>query len=245
MGEHKAGKTAAGKTAVGDAALQAGQRAVKVWDLPVRLFHWLLVALFLFMFFSGKTKGNWMEWHMYAGYAILALVLFRVLWGFAGSTHARFASFLAGPGRSFAFARKLLSREPAQVAGHNPLGGWMVVVLLGALLLQAGCGLFANDDISLEGPLSRLVSKEMSDRLTTIHYYNFYVLLGLAAVHVLAVLFHVFVKKENLVSAMFTGEKKLDAATEVPAARFASSWLALTLLVLALAAVYLIVKRPF
>ena len=223
----------------------APYRSVKVWDLPVRLFHWLLVALFLFMFFTGKAKGNWMEWHMYSGYTILALVIFRIMWGFAGSTYARFSSFIAGPGRSIAFAQKLLSKSPAHFAGHNPLGGWMVVVLLAALLLQAGTGLFANDDISIEGPLSKFVSKELSDRLTTIHYYNFNVLICLAVVHIAAVLFHVFVKKENLVSAMFTGEKKLDAGTEVSAVRFASSWRALGLFVLALVAVYLLVKRPF
>jgi cytochrome b len=220
-------------------------RAVKVWDLPVRLFHWVLVALFAFMFFSGKMKGNWMEWHMYSGYMILALVMFRILWGFAGSTYARFSSFLAGPSASIAFVRKLLSRSPAHVPGHNPLGGWMVLVLLLALLAQAGTGLFSNDDISIEGPLYKFVSKDLSDRLTSFHYYNFYVLLALAAVHIAAVAFHVFVKKENLVSAMFTGVKKLDASTEVPAVRFVSSWRALGLFVLALVAVILIVKRPF
>ncbi len=220
-------------------------RAVKVWDLPVRLFHWALVALFAFMFFSGKMKGNWMEWHMYSGYTILALVLFRVLWGFAGSTFARFSSFLAGPRASIAFMKKLLSNSPAHVAGHNPVGGWMVLAMLIALLVQAGTGLCSNDDISIEGPLYKFVSKELSDRLTTIHYYNTYVLLSLAAVHIAAVVFHVFVKKENLVAAMFTGVKKLDAATEVPAVRFVSSWRALGLFVLALVAVILIVKRPF
>jgi len=220
-------------------------RAVKVWDLPVRLFHWALVVLFAFMFFSGKMKGNWMEWHMYSGYMILALVLFRILWGFAGSTFARFSSFLAGPGACIAFMQKLLSGSPAHVAGHNPVGGWMVLVMLIALLVQAGTGLCANDDISIEGPLYKFVSKELSDRLTAIHYYNFYVLLSLAAVHIAAVAFHVFVKKENLVAAMFTGVKKLDAATGVPAVRFVSSWRALGLFVLALVAVILIVKRPF
>ncbi|MBS0336952.1 MAG: cytochrome b/b6 domain-containing protein [Proteobacteria bacterium] len=220
-------------------------RAVKVWDLPVRLFHWLLVALFGFMFFSGKAKGNWMEWHMYSGYMILALVLFRVLWGFAGSTHARFSSFLAGPGACIAFMRKLLSRSPAHVAGHNPLGGWMVLVMLLLLLAQAGTGLFSNDDISIEGPLYKFVSKEVSDQLTSFHYYNFYVLLALAAAHIAAVAFHVLVKKENLVGAMFTGVKMLDSQTEVPAVRFVSSWRALGLFVLALVAVILIVKRPF
>lgn len=219
---------------------------IKVWDVPVRLFHWTLFGLLAFLFWSGKTGGNAMVWHMYAGYAVLALVIFRVLWGFLGSTHARFGSFLAGPGRMISFARAMLSKSPAHSVGHNPLGGWMVVVLLGSLALQAGTGLFANDDIATEGPLVALISKELSDRLTSIHHWNFNFLLACAGIHVLAVLFHVFVKKENLVSAMFTGVKKFDGEVkEGSAVRFASSWLALGLFALALVAVYLIVKRPF
>lgn len=222
-------------------------RPVKTWDLPVRLFHWTLVALLAFMFWSGKTGGNAMEYHMYAGYWVLALVLFRVMWGFAGSTHARFSDFLAGPGRAIAFAKQLMSKAPASVAGHNPLGGWMVVALIIALLVQTGTGLFANDDIAAEGPLFGLISKQLSDKLSTIHSWNFNLLLALSAIHLIAVLFHVFVKKENLVAAMFTGVKKLDAdeAARVPVARFVSSWWALALFILAFVAVVLIVKRPF
>jgi len=222
-------------------------RAVKIWDLPVRLFHWALVCLLAFMFWSGKTGGNAMEYHMYAGYWVLALVLFRVMWGFLGSTHARFSDFLAGPGRAVAFAKRLMSKAPASVAGHNPLGGWMVLLLLLSLLVQTGTGLFANDDIAAEGPLFGLVSKQLSDKLSTIHSWNFNLLLALSAIHIAAVLFHVFVKKENLVAAMFTGVKNLEAGDDArfPAARFVSSWWALALFVLAFVAVVLIVKRPF
>jgi cytochrome b len=220
-------------------------RAVKIWDVPVRLFHWVLVVLFLFSFLSGKMKGNWMEWHMYSGYAILALVLFRIVWGFAGSTHARFSSFLAGPMAGARYARKLLSKSPAPVAGHNPLGGWMVIILLLSLLTQTATGLFANDDIAIEGPLYKLVSKEVSDRLTTIHYYNFNLLLALVAAHVAAVAFHVLVKKENLVTAMFTGARTFHPDSEIAPARFASPRLAIVLFLVAVVAVYLIVKRPF
>jgi cytochrome b len=226
--------------------MSQGYESVKVWDAPVRLFHWALVLLFAFMYFTGQVKGDWMVWHMRAGYAILALVLFRVLWGFAGSTHARFASFLKGPVAALAFARRLVSRQPAHSAGHNPLGGWMVVALLAALALQAGTGLFANDDILYEGPLAGLVAKELSDQLTRIHYWNFNVVMGLAAVHILAVLYHWRVKKENLIGAMFTGVKRLPAEAAAPAAgRFASPWLALALFAVSALAVYLIVKRPF
>ena len=229
--------------------MSAPLSTVKIWDLPIRLFHWCLVGLLAFLFWSGKTGGNAMEYHLYAGYLVLALVVFRVVWGFAGSTHARFAHFVNGPSHSIEFAKRLMSKSAAQVAGHNPLGGWMVVVMLIALLVQTGTGLFANDDIAAEGPLMALVSKELSDRLSTIHSWNFNFLLALAGIHTAAVLFHVFVKKENLVSAMFTGMKTLDASAQreqgAPPARFVSSWRALIVFVLALVAVCLIVKRPF
>jgi cytochrome b len=226
--------------------MSAGETPVKVWDAPVRLFHWLLVLLVAFMIFSGKVKGDWMVWHMRAGYTILALVLFRLLWGFAGSSSARFSGFLAGPSAAFGFVKKLLTRAPAPYASHNPLGGWMVVALLLALLFQVGTGLFANDDILIEGPLAALVSKATSDQLTSWHYWNVNLLLLLVALHVIAVGYHAVVMKENLIGAMFTGVKRMPAdVAGSMAARFASPWLALVLFAVAALAVYLIVKRPF
>ena len=225
--------------------MRTGEKPVRVWDAPVRLFHWLLVLLFAFMFFSGKAGSDWIEWHMRCGYAVLALVIFRVLWGFAGSTHARFADFLAGPAACLQCAKDLLARRPSLHPGHNPLGGWMVLVLLAVLLLQAGTGLFANDDLLSEGPLASLVTKETSDRLSSFHAWNFDALLALAGTHIAAVLYHAGVLKENLVAAMFTGVKRMPEAAPDRSPRFASPWLALVLLALAAAAVTLIVKRPF
>jgi cytochrome b len=223
---------------------------VKVWDAPVRLFHWLLVLLIAFQYLSARMKGDWLTWHMYSGYTILALVLFRILWGFAGSSTARFSTFIAGPSATLQFAKKILARAPAPHASHNPLGGWMVVVLLLSLLAQAGTGLFANDDVATEGPLANMVSKEMSDRLSSIHYWNFNLLLVLGGLHVAAVLYHWGVMKENLIGAMFTGVKRLPAEAAAGGAvgvgtRFASPWRALVLLAVAALAVYLIVRRPF
>lgn len=219
---------------------------VKVWDVPVRVFHWLLVAAIAFLVVSGKVGGNLMEYHVYAGYSVLALVVFRVLWGFAGSTHARFASFVAGPSRALDYAKRLLSGAPVHSAGHNPLGGWMVIVLLLSLLLQGCTGLFSNDDIAFEGPLYPFISKSLSDRLTSLHHINANVLIALVAAHVAAVLFHVFVKKEDLVRAMFTGVKRLPVGSEgTQGLRTASSWLALVLVIACFGAVILVVKRPF
>jgi cytochrome b len=220
-------------------------RSTPVWDLPVRLFHWLLVLLVAFQLVSGNIGGNLMRWHMLAGYAILTLVLFRLAWGVAGSTTARFSHFLAGPRAALEFGRRLLSRAPAPHAGHNPIGGWMVIALLGALAVQAGTGLFANDDIATEGPLAALVSKATSDRMTAIHHATYAVLLVLIALHVCAVLYHWLVKKEDLIGAMFSGAKHVpeDLAQKMSAARFASSWRALGLLAAAAALVWLIVSK--
>lgn len=224
----------------------AGETRVKVWDAPVRLFHWVLVLLFAFMFFSGKSGSEWLEWHVRSGYAILALLLFRILWGFFGGTHARFGSFLAGPKACIECLRHLMKRSPSPYAGHNPLGGWMVLALLLALLLQVGTGLFSNDDVLFEGPLASFVSKSLSDRLTGWHSWNFNLLLMLAGVHIVAVLYHAGFMKENLIGAMFTGVKRMPAAAAASVVtRFASPWLALVLLAVAAFAVYLIVKRPF
>jgi cytochrome b len=220
---------------------------VRVWDLPVRLVHWSLVLLVAFQIYSGNVGGNLMRWHMLAGYAILAVVLFRLAWGVAGSTTARFSQFLAGPRAALGFARRLWSRAPTSFAGHNPVGGWMVLALLALLAVQAGSGLFANDDISTEGPLAVLVSKATSDRMTAIHHVTQKLLLALISLHVLAVLYHWRVLKENLIRAMFTGVKRLPAelAQEMSAVRFASSWRALGLLVAAAVLVWLLVSKTF
>ncbi|MGZ5098643.1 MAG: cytochrome b/b6 domain-containing protein [Usitatibacter sp.] len=238
--------------------------AIKVWDLPVRLFHWVLVVLFVFQVVSGKIGGNMMDWHAYSGYSVLVLVIFRILWGFAGGTHARFASFLAGPAATARFARRLFSREAVPQVGHNPLGGWSVIVMVMSLALQATSGLFANDGAEFEGPLAALVSFDVSTGLTHLHRWNLKVLLVLAGLHVAAVLFHWLVKKDNLMGAMFTGVKRVPEAAvrerrealrdtplrrapsrEDAAAYFGSSWRALALFVVALVFVYLIVQRPF
>jgi cytochrome b len=220
-------------------------RSTPVWDLPVRLFHWSLALLVAFQYYSGNVGGNVMRWHMIAGYAILTLVLFRVGWGLGGSTTARFSHFVAAPRAVLEFARRFLARAPAVYAGHNPLGGWMVLALLAALAVQAGSGLFANDDISTEGPLAAMVSKAVSDRMTGIHVWTQWLLVALVALHVCAVLYHWRVLKENLIGAMFTGAKRLPPGhvQNASAARFASPWRALALLVAAAILVWLLVSK--
>jgi cytochrome b len=217
--------------------------SLPAWDLPIRLFHWALVLLVVCSVTTGLLGGNLMKWHMRSGYAILTMLLFRLAWGVLGSPTARFASFLRGPASVMEHVRDLLARRPSFHLGHNPLGGWMVVVMIAALLFQAAIGLFANDDISTEGPLYYLVSKELSDRLTSLHKLNVKALYVLVGLHVAAIAFYWAARRENLVVPMLTGRKS-PPAQAVVGAPFVSAWRALVLFVAAAAAVALLVSAP-
>lgn len=214
--------------------------AVRVWDAPLRMFHWLLVALVCVSVATGKLGGNAMKWHMYSGIAVLFLLLFRLLWGLFGSSYARFGHFLRGPGAVWGYASGLLRRQPSHTLGHNPLGGLMVALMLVALLFQAGSGLFSNDDIATEGPLYAKVGKDLSDSITAWHKLNSNLVLALAGLHVAAVLFYLGFKRENLVWPMISGWKRVPQAPRQPA-RFQSPWRAATLAAVAAAATWLII----
>ena len=183
------------------------KRPIMVWDLPTRLFHWLLVAFVITSFVTGKIGGTWMPYHKLSGYAILGLLFFRLAWGFTGGHHARFSTFIRGPGAVLGYARSLMQRDMPKHLGHNPLGGWSVLAMLTALMIQAVTGLFANDDILTEGPLYEWVSKATSDRLTAIHELNQEAILVLVAIHVMAVFFYLIMKGDNLIQPMITGRK--------------------------------------
>jgi cytochrome b len=208
--------------------------SVPVWDAPTRLFHWALVALVVVNVATGKIGGlRPMEIHMMSGYAILTLVLFRVAWGFVGGRHARFANFLTGLQPVAVYLKDFFTGRPRRYLGHNPLGGWSVVAMLALLLLQAGTGLFANDDILSEGPLMRRVSKPTSDFLTYIHYLSSNVLIVILGLHVAAV-FVYLARGENLIRPMITGVKR--GPNGDPDDRRAAGSLGRALVVLALAA---------
>ncbi len=198
---------------------------VRIWDLPTRLFHWALAALVVFSFVTANVGGNWVQWHFYSGYAILTLIAFRLVWGFIGGRYARFSSFLFGPSAILA----TLKGDPSapRTLGHNPLGSLSVFALLASVGLQASLGLFANDDIASEGPLAKFVSNALSNRLTSLHHLNAKIIFALVALHLLAILFYLLRKRENLVRPMLTGDKQAaqadaasrdDAATRVRAA---------------------------
>lgn len=213
-----------------------------VWDLPVRLFHWTVVILIAISWITAQIGGVAMIYHMWSGYAILTLALFRLLWGFWGGAHARFGDFVRGPGAAFRYVRGLIKGETQYYRGHNPVGGWMVILLLLLLLIQAGVGLFANDDIFIEGPLYPWVSKATSDFLTKIHKLNSDVLLIAIGLHIAAALFYLLVKRENLIWPMVTGYKELPSALPSQENYTASLWLAVILLSAVAGGVYLLVR---
>ena len=195
-------------------------KTVNVWDLPTRLFHWTLVVLMIIQWWSAENSDT-MDWHLRGGYAVLTVVLFRLIWGFMGSDTARFSDFLRGPGAALAYVKALVRGETPLYLGHNPMGGWSIVALLTLLLIQAGTGLFATDDILIEGPLYGWVSKSACDWLTTVHKLNFNLLLLVIAVHISAVLFYLLVKRENLIHPMLSGRKPLPPAAAISSARLA------------------------
>jgi len=216
-------------------------QSVKVWDLPTRLFHWTLVALMISQWLTAENSDT-MTYHLWGGYTILTLVLFRLIWGFVGSDTVRFGQFVRGPAAAIDYVKALLRGETPLYLGHNPAGGWSILAMLALLLVQAGTGLFANDDIMIEGPLYGWVSKSTSDWLTSIHGLNFNLLLLVIAVHIAAALFYLFVKRENLIHPMLSGLKHLPAGSFGAPPRIVSAWLGLAVLAVAAVAVWLLVR---
>lgn len=218
-----------------------GKSTYKVWDAPTRLFHWTLVALMVFSFFTGRAAGDWLKWHFWSGYAIIALVLFRIVWGFVGSATARFSDFVRGPAAVLRHLRELLGPGRPHDVGHNPVGGWMVLALLAAVLVQAGAGLFTTDDIATDGPLVGLASSEWVARATTLHKLWINLILVMVGLHVAAALVYLVVKKQNLIMAMITGRKPVPPGG-APNLRFVSPLRAAIVLALAAAVVFGIVR---
>jgi cytochrome b len=181
---------------------EPSRRRVRVWDLPTRLFHWALVALLVTSYVTAQLDE--LDWHMRAGECVLALLLFRLLWGVVGSETARFAAFLHGPR---AVWRYLRGAAPDTEIGHNAAGGWAVAAMLFFLCAQVATGLFADDDISEQGPFAQFTERPARRFLTGLHDRNVNILLGLAALHVAAIAFYWLVRRNNLVWPMIVGTK--------------------------------------
>lgn len=190
---------------------------VPIWDLPTRLFHWSLVLLIPFMWWTAEEER--LDLHIAGGTGVLGLLMFRLLWGFLGSSTARFAGFVRGPGAVIGYLRG----RRAYAVGHNPLGALSVIAMLGLLCLQVGLGLFASDDDGLEsGPLAHLISSDLSEELAELHEDLFNVLLVLIGVHIAAILFYTLFKRQNLMGPMVSGTG--EAPESVRGMQYASAW---------------------
>ncbi|MDI1363326.1 MAG: cytochrome b/b6 domain-containing protein [bacterium] len=201
----------------------------RLWDGPTRLVHWGLVGLIGFSWWSAETER--MEWHRWSGYAVLALVVFRVVWGLVGPDSARFSRFVKGPRAIAAYAKTFSSRSPSETPGHNPLGALSVVAILGLLSTQVITGLFAVDVDGLEsGPLSDRVDFETGRQFADWHHWSFAGLQVLIVLHVAAVVFYLAYKRSNLVGPMITGRRVFDRDPEL---RFAPLWRAAPVAILA------------
>ncbi len=185
---------------------------VRIWDLPTRLFHWLLAACFIGLVVTGNMGGNAMAWHFRLGYAVLTLLLFRLVWGFVGGHWSRWSQLALAPSQVLAYLRG----RSSSWAGHNPMGSWSVLLMLAWLLLQVGTGLVSDDDIANAGPLSALVSGATVSAATVWHKgLGKGVLIALVLLHVAAIAFYRVRKAQALVPAMLHGDKSLPQAVPV------------------------------
>jgi cytochrome b len=215
-----------------------------VWDLPLRLFHWLLVLSLIGSYVTAQLAfegqpAPWAYYHFYLGYWTIGLLIFRLIWGFIGPRHARFTSFLATP---VAMWRYLRGKAPYSV-GHNPAGGFMVIVMLALVAVQATTGLFAWDTILWAGPYRPSVSSDMVDRLTSLHKLNFNLILAAIVLHLGAIAFYALVKKQNLVLPMLTGHKPSHQVPQHEAVESSQPIKAVIVCLLAAALVYVLITH--
>jgi len=181
---------------------------IQVWDLPLRIFHWVLVFTILAAYITGELGGLLTDWHGRLGGLALGLLIFRLIWGFIGGTHARFKNFFPTTSKIKTYVKGHWNEF-----GHNPLGALSVFALLASLATLVCTGLFANDDIGFNGPLVNLIDKSQSDWLTGLHGLAFNALLTLVIFHITAIAFYFFFKKKNLVKPMITGYQEISTET--------------------------------
>jgi len=216
-----------------------------VWDLPVRVCHWALLTAVLCAYFTHRLGLRWYAVHVWCGYVVLVLVGARIVWGVVGTRHARFASFVRSPASTLRYLWSWRDGATTRYAGHNPLGAYMVVVLLLLLLGIALSGLFANDQIANTGPLYGYVSAALSDQLSGWHQRLFQVLEIAVGLHVVAVLGHRFLRHEELIGPMISGKKPAKWLRPGDAISASRTWLALLIvLLLALGLARLVATAP-
>ena len=186
------------------------KKIIRVWDLPIRLFHWLLVACIIGSLASIHLSDSAVDLHAYFGYCILTLLVFRVIWGFVGSRHARFATFI--PDRQ-SILNYLQGKSP-RFLGHNPIGALSIFALLFVLCVQVVTGLFVDDEIAFQGPLAKYVPGTVASFLSEMHEGNQVIIYTLIAIHIAAIWYYKKFKGENLIKPMITGDKEIDPSEE-------------------------------
>jgi cytochrome b len=195
-------------------AMGTPPRIVLVWDAPLRVFHWLIVLLVAAAY--ATLRLNWMVLHGWVGYAVLNLLLFRLLWGFFGGETARFSHFLASPRITFQHLKHAFRQEPDRQLGHNPAGGWMVLLLLALLLAETLTGVYVANDIAEEGPLTEIVPAWAANAIEAAHAIVWDALLAAIVLHLLAIAGFAAIKGQNLLRPMITGTKVLPASIAAP-----------------------------
>ncbi|NQU57314.1 MAG: cytochrome b/b6 domain-containing protein [Rhodospirillales bacterium] len=215
----------------------SGHKVVRIWDLPTRLFHWSLVVLVAVVWISSEADGVLFNIHIISGIAILAMIVFRIVWGVIGSRHALFIDFVRGWSKVREYGKSMLSFKIPYHAGHNPLGGWMIVALLLALALSSFSGLFISDD-GYSGPLVGTVSPGLSDVIGELHEGVAGLLGFLIGAHVLGVIVHGLIARENLPRAMWSGDKFVPAGQNISSIARVGWWRVVMAVALSIAAIW-------
>jgi len=203
------------------------RRPVSVWDFPTRFFHWALVLFVTISLVTGEDEGLLFVVHTVAGYAVLLLLLFRLIWGFVGSLHSRFTDFVHGRRIVLDYAAQLFRLRPPDSVGHNPLGGWMVVLILATLALVVLTGLLSGGEDGGRGLLHGVLLAPGSEGLSDLHEAIGNFVIALAIIHVLGVLADWLLTGDNIVRAMITGDKLLDEPVAARQPPLAPTWLAI------------------
>lgn len=198
------------------------EKVIRIWDQWIRLFHWSLVTAVGFSLFSGETGIGFFDWHRLAGEIVLALILFRLLWGMVGSSNARLHTLLVNPTLALSHLRGLLKRNVPQERGHNAAGGWAVITMLLLIGVQAVTGLFiADDEEWVEGALHGVISSDNTDFLYNVHQTNAMVLQVIVVLHIVMIGLYLIVGKQNLITPMITGKMQWTSSKAAPEVKFA------------------------
>jgi len=186
------------------------KKIIRVWDLPIRVFHWVLVLCIIGSLITINFSDTLIEWHAYFGYSVLTLLIFRIIWGFVGSTHARFSSFFPSRKKMIDY----LQGNAPKVLGHNPIGALSVFALLFVLCVQVFTGLFVDDEVAFQGPLAKYVSNSLVSIFSEIHQSNSVLIYALITVHIAAIIYYKKYKGEDLIKPMISGDKEIDPSEE-------------------------------